>query len=251
MRPTVPVFGFVRSFRDACCGTTSGTPHVRWCLFPPPPAPARGAVPLPRLRNGDHPHSTVPEQEYCPMWRLALIMRTPGCPGLAEAQREQALARWQVLRAHLEDGVPAGPRGRRARRPERTLRRWLAGYRAGGLAAPGAAGLARTGEPGGCRPSLQLLIEGLALRRPPPAIATVHRQVGRGGPGGGMAGARLRRGVRRGAEHRPGDGHARARGLQAVQGGVRPGAPPRGRQAEPDLAGRPHPAGPVGAHPVG
>jgi putative transposase len=29
-----------------------------------------------------------------------------GLPGLAEAQREQALARWQVLRAHLEDGCP-------------------------------------------------------------------------------------------------------------------------------------------------
>ena len=39
-------------------------------------------------------------------------------------------------------------------------------------------------------------------------------------------------------------------GSKRYRGGVRPGEPPRGRQAEPDLAGRPHPAGPVGAHPV-
>lgn len=58
-----------------------------------------------------------------------------GLSGLTPAQRDQALARWQVPRAHLEDGRPlvrvAGERGV----PERTLRRWLAAYRAGGLAA--------------------------------------------------------------------------------------------------------------------
>ena len=98
-----------------------------------------------------------------------------GLSGLTPARREQALARWQVLRAHLEDGCPlvrvAGEHGV----PERTLRRWLAAYRAGGLAA-----LARRprSDRGTRRmpPELQLLIEGLALRRPPPAIATVHRQ---------------------------------------------------------------------------
>ena len=98
-----------------------------------------------------------------------------GLSGLTPARREQALARWQVLRAHLEDGCPlvrvAGEHGV----PERTLRRWLAAYRTGGLAA-----LARRprSDRGARRmpPELQLLIEGLALRRPPPTIATVHRQ---------------------------------------------------------------------------
>ena len=98
-----------------------------------------------------------------------------GLAGLTRAQRDQALARWQMLHAHLEDGCPlvrvAGEHGV----PERTLRRWLAAYRAGGLAA-----LARRprSDRGTRRmpPELQLLIEGLALRRPPPAIATVHRQ---------------------------------------------------------------------------
>jgi putative transposase len=98
-----------------------------------------------------------------------------GLSGLTPAQRDQALARWHVLRVHLEDGCPlvraAGEHGV----PERTLRRWLAAYRAGGLAA-----LARRprSDRGTRRmpPELQLLIEGLALRRPPPTIATVHRQ---------------------------------------------------------------------------
>jgi len=67
----------------------------------------------------------------------------------------------------------------------------------------------------------------------------------RGCGAGRMARPVLLFGLRDHPRHRPGDGHARARGLQAVQGGVRPGAPPRGRQAEPDLAGRPHPAGPA------
>lgn len=96
--------------------------------------------------------------------------------GLSEDQRESALARWRVLRAHLEDGRPLVRVAAEADVPERTLRRWLAAYRAGGLAA-----LARrTRSDKGTRkmpPELKLLIEGLALRRPPPTTATVHRQV--------------------------------------------------------------------------
>jgi hypothetical protein len=52
--------------------------------------------------------------------------RHAGLSCLTPAQREQALARWRVLRPHLEDGCPlvrvAGEHGV----PERTLRRpWL------------------------------------------------------------------------------------------------------------------------------
>jgi len=94
---------------------------------------------------------------------------------LTEEQRCQALARWQVLRPHLEDRIPLTRVARQRGVPERTLRRWLAGYRAGGLA-----GLARRrrSDQGSRRMprELQLLIEGLALRRPAPAITTVHRQ---------------------------------------------------------------------------
>lgn len=98
-----------------------------------------------------------------------------GLSGLPEAQREQALACWRVLRAHLEDGCPLVRVAAVHAVPERTLRRWLAAYRAGGLAA-----LARRPRSDRGRrrmpPDHQLLIEGLALRRPPPTIATVHRQ---------------------------------------------------------------------------
>jgi len=98
-----------------------------------------------------------------------------GLSGLTPAQQEQALARWQVLRAHLEDSCPLVRVGDQHGVPERTLRRWLAAYHTRGLAA-----LARRprSDRGTRRmpPELQLLIEGLALRRPPPTIATVHRQ---------------------------------------------------------------------------
>ena len=99
----------------------------------------------------------------------------PRSPHLTRTGRQQATARWQLLRPVVEDGVALATVARSGQVPERTLRRWLAAYRAGGLAA-----LARRprSDRGTRRmpPELQLLIEGLALRRPPPAIATVHRQ---------------------------------------------------------------------------
>ena len=61
--------------------------------------------------------------------------------------------------------------------PLRTAQRWLAQYRRDGFA-----GLARRerrdrGHPHGLPPELTQLIEGLALRTPPPTVALVHRQV--------------------------------------------------------------------------
>ncbi len=60
--------------------------------------------------------------------------------------------------------------------PLRTLQRWLQRYRAAGLA-----GLTRSprADRGQHRlvPELQYLIEGLALRTPPPTATFVHRQV--------------------------------------------------------------------------
>jgi putative transposase len=62
----------------------------------------------------------------------------------------------------------------RSRRPD--AQRWAARYRTDGLA-----GLARCqrADQGARRfpAELQLLIEGLALKQPPPAIATIHRDV--------------------------------------------------------------------------
>jgi putative transposase len=108
--------------------------------------------------------------------RTGLRIRGAGLACLPQAQRERALARWQILRAHLEDGRPLARLAAEDNVPERTLRRWLAAYRSGGLTA-----LARRPRPEkGVRrmpPELKLLIEGLALRRPAPTTATVHRQV--------------------------------------------------------------------------
>lgn len=45
---------------------------------------------------------------------------------LPQAQRDQAVARWQLLRARLEDGCPLGRVAGEHGVPERMLRRWLA-----------------------------------------------------------------------------------------------------------------------------
>jgi putative transposase len=90
--------------------------------------------------------------------------------------REQALARWRVLRPHVEEGVPLSAAARTAEVPLRTAQRWLERYRTGGVA-----GLARRGrgDRGGRRLPSELvdLVEGLALRRPRPSTAFIHRQV--------------------------------------------------------------------------
>ena len=95
---------------------------------------------------------------------------------LGEAARAEAHRRWLVLRAHLEDGVPLTCVAAQSGIPHRTLQRWLARYRAGGLA-----GLGRTARTDRGRSRfpelLRLLVEGLALRAPGPSVAHVHRQV--------------------------------------------------------------------------
>lgn len=98
----------------------------------------------------------------------------PPLTGLSEAARATALARHQALRPHLEDGVPLTRVADKAGVPLRTAQRWLARYRVGGLA-----GLARPvrADRGQRRipADLQSFIEGLALRRPAPSAAAIHR----------------------------------------------------------------------------
>jgi len=98
-------------------------------------------------------------------------------PALSEAERRLALARFQHLRPHLEEGVPLAEVARTRGHPLRTLQRWLAGYRGHGLA-----GLARRrrSDRGQRRLSEPLvrLVEGLALQKPILTIRTVQRRVG-------------------------------------------------------------------------
>jgi putative transposase len=105
-------------------------------------------------------------------------VNAPDAPGLAqlgEAARAKALLRWRVLRPHLEDGVALVHAARNAGVSERTAQRWLARYRAGGLA--GLAAAPRSDRGGRRMPDeLVAAIEGMALRRPRPSAATVHRR---------------------------------------------------------------------------
>jgi len=84
--------------------------------------------------------------------------------------------RLAVLNPHLHDGVPLAEAARRAGVPRRTATRWLAAYQANGVE-----GLRRSdrADRGGRRLPQEMieLIEGMALRRPPPKAAEVHRAV--------------------------------------------------------------------------
>ena len=84
--------------------------------------------------------------------------------------------RLAVLNPHLHDGVPLIEAARRAGVPRRTATRWLAAYQSDGVE-----GLRRSGrvDRGGRRLPREMveLIEGMALRRPPPKVAEVHRAV--------------------------------------------------------------------------
>lgn len=85
-----------------------------------------------------------------------------------------ALARWRLLRLHVEDGIPLTALARDTATSLRTLQRWKRAYMAGGIAALNPrrrvdAGSRRTdGE-------IVTFIERLALTRPRPSIATLHR----------------------------------------------------------------------------
>lgn len=97
--------------------------------------------------------------------------------GLSEAQRAAAMARFQVLSPHLHEGVPVTAAAVAAGQSVRTLTRWLAAYRAWGLA-----GLASTPRSDRgvrrIRAELVTVIEVLYLQKPAPTVATVYRTVG-------------------------------------------------------------------------
>jgi putative transposase len=95
---------------------------------------------------------------------------------LSEGQREQAMARFAVLRPHLEGGTPLAQAARAAGVALRTAERWLSRYRTAGLS-----GLARLPRTDGGRPKLAQelvrLIEGLFLSKPRPSVTAIHRRV--------------------------------------------------------------------------
>ena len=84
-------------------------------------------------------------------------------------------ARWRILRLHVEDGIPLSALARETGISLRSLERWHARYRADGYAGLETGQRSDAGAhhlPG----ELVRLIEGLALSKPRPAIATIHRK---------------------------------------------------------------------------
>lgn len=82
-----------------------------------------------------------------------------------------------ILRSFLEDGVPLAALSRQHQIPLRTMRRWAARYKQLGLVGLARKSRSDRGQHRRCVPELVGLIEGLALRTPPPTSAFVHRQV--------------------------------------------------------------------------
>jgi len=85
-----------------------------------------------------------------------------------------AAERWRVLRLHVEDQIPLAVLARETGISTRTLQRWKQLYQGSGVAALGPH--ART-DRGVRRTSAETVafIERLALTRPRPSIATLHR----------------------------------------------------------------------------
>ena len=98
-----------------------------------------------------------------------------GTAGLTEEERSFALKRFQILRPFLEDGVPLVRIAQENNLGVRTVYRWAENYRERGLA-----GLCRKARGDKSKrqmsPTLEKVIEGLALKEPRPTAAAVHRQ---------------------------------------------------------------------------
>jgi putative transposase len=102
-------------------------------------------------------------------------MPTP-LSALSDQERARAVARFEILRPFFHDHIPLAQIARQQQLPLRTLTRWVQRYRAEGLA-----GLVRKRrrDHGHHRlhPTLQQLIEGLALQHPPLSVRAIHRHV--------------------------------------------------------------------------
>ena len=100
----------------------------------------------------------------------------PALAALTEEQRQQAMARFAVLRSHINEGIPLSEVARAAGVPIRSVQRWLARYRAAGLVGLARAQRSDTGHRK-LPADLVQVIEGMALRKPRPSIAAIHRRI--------------------------------------------------------------------------
>ncbi len=98
-------------------------------------------------------------------------------PAVSAANRERALEQFYWLRPVLEEGVPLKRLARERGVPLRTAQRWLQRYRVSGLAGLSHQTRADRGRRRRLPTDLQEVIEGLALRKPAPSVASVYRRV--------------------------------------------------------------------------
>src|SRR5271166_2501405 len=94
----------------------------------------------------------------------------------SESSRQSALQRFQLLRAHLDDGQSLAAIAREASISYRTLQYWLERYRTSGLAALARKPRIDRGRRRKLSAALQEAIEGLALKKPPLSIKVVCNQ---------------------------------------------------------------------------
>lgn len=94
----------------------------------------------------------------------------------SEAERQQALERYKTIKPHLEEGVKLTTVSKNTKKAYSTLYRWVKAYKSEGLI--GLIDKKRT-DNGKCRVvnnDLKFFIEGLALQKPRPSIASIHRK---------------------------------------------------------------------------
>jgi putative transposase len=96
---------------------------------------------------------------------------------LTEQERSHAQERFAVIHPFLEKRASLADLADQHHLSVRTLRRWVRAYEQQGL--PGLIRKARSDQGVAQRitPELQHVIEGLALQKPPPTAASIHRQV--------------------------------------------------------------------------
>src|SRR6266853_6618465 len=100
----------------------------------------------------------------------------PALAACTEEERQEAMGRFAVLRPHINDGVPLPEAARDAGVPLRSVQRWLARYRATGVAGLVRAKRSDTGHRK-LPAALVEVIEGMALRKPRPSVAAIHRRM--------------------------------------------------------------------------
>ena len=101
----------------------------------------------------------------------------PPLSTLTEEEGALALARYRLIQPCLEQGVPLVQLAKHHGLVLRTVQRWVMRYQAHGLAGLTRRARVDRGQSRHLRPELKHAIEGLALRKPAPTSAFVHRQV--------------------------------------------------------------------------